>query len=341
MKAEAMFNGGVRDIYISNEVVDPRKLKRVALLSKQCKLSIVVDSTEGLKRLSEALTEENSSIRVLVDLDIGHGRCGTTLEGALDLIQKIKSNGHMEFAGIHAYHGSAQHVRNFEERKGVVAEAAKKVKHAKTVIEEKYGESLFVTGGGTGTMCADVLQGMLQCEWGTWRAKETMRLKGTTKMRRVRRVRRVRREQIPIFVGVWNELQPGSYLFGDVDYGLNDWGPGYLFEQSFFIRAQVMSASANHVVIDAGNKCHSLDAGVGPKFAAPYEYLSWRSGGDEHGIVFLNSGESGKALPKIGDFLDLIPGHIDPTVNMYDAFYGYRDDTVTEIIEFDARGRAD
>lgn len=138
--------------------------------------------------------------------------------------------------------------------------------------------------------------------------------------------------------GVWNEIQPGSYLLGDVDYGLNDWGTGYLFKQALFIHTQVISASPNHVVVDAGNKSHSLDAGVEPIFAKSYDYLSWRSGGDEHGIAF--SREANK-LPEIGEVLDIIPGHIDPTINLYDAVYGYQDGIVTEIIEIDARGRSD
>lgn len=161
-EAVAMFNGGVRDIYISNEVIDPRKLKRVAQLSKQCTISIVVDSEEGLNRLIAAVKEEGSTVRVLVDLNIGHGRCGTSVEAAVDLIEQIKKNDDsLVFVGIHAYHGSAQHVRDFEQRKNVVMEAAKVVKTAKYILEQKYSEPVFVTGGGTGTMCFDVHEGKL------------------------------------------------------------------------------------------------------------------------------------------------------------------------------------
>jgi len=239
------------------------------------------------------------TIRVLVDLDVGHGRCGTTISGATELVRIIKQESqHLIFGGIHAYQGSVQHIRDWKERESKVQEAARVVKKAKELLELEYGESVFVTGGGTGSMCFDVLQ------------------------------------------GVWNELQPGSYIFGDVDYGLNDWGPGYLFEQSFFIHTQVMSVSDDRAVVDAGNKSHSLDAGVAPTFCN--SQFGWNSGGDEHGILsVLPEFKESVSLPNIGEVLAMIPGHIDPTVNMYDAIYGYRADTVTEVIAIDARGRSD
>ena len=46
-------------------------------------------------------------------------------------------------------------------------------------------------------------------------------------------------------------------------------------------------------------------------------------------------------LPEIGDFVYLIPGHCDPTVNMYDFMYGYRGDKIEKVIPIEARGRLD
>src|SRR4051812_20535594 len=61
-EAEAMAAGGVRDIYISNEVIAPHKLARVAQLahgvaSDGGKLAIAVDSSEGIQRLAAAMNE--------------------------------------------------------------------------------------------------------------------------------------------------------------------------------------------------------------------------------------------------------------------------------------------
>ena len=51
-EAEALAARGVRDLYISNEVVDPSKLARVAALAAHAKLAIAVDSVEGIDRLA-------------------------------------------------------------------------------------------------------------------------------------------------------------------------------------------------------------------------------------------------------------------------------------------------
>lgn len=83
----------------------------------------------------------------------------------------------------------------------------------------------------------------------------------------------------------------------------------------------------------AGNKCHSLDAGVPPRVV--HESWTWSSGGDEHGII------KGESLPFLGDFVRLIPGHCDPTIAMWDHVIGIRKGIVENIIAIDARGRSD
>ena len=61
-EAEALSAGGVRDITITNEVIALPKLQRVARLAAQLaardgRLTLVVDSAEGIARLAEAMAE--------------------------------------------------------------------------------------------------------------------------------------------------------------------------------------------------------------------------------------------------------------------------------------------
>ena len=51
-EAEALASAGIADIYISNEVIDPAKLARVAALAARIRLAIAVDSVEGIDRLA-------------------------------------------------------------------------------------------------------------------------------------------------------------------------------------------------------------------------------------------------------------------------------------------------
>jgi D-serine deaminase-like pyridoxal phosphate-dependent protein len=99
------------------------------------------------------------------------------------------------------------------------------------------------------------------------------------------------------------------------------------------VKTQVMSACATHAVCDAGHKSHAIDSGLPRVLGGTLEYFN---GGDEHGIL------RGTPLPGVGDVLWLIPGHCDPTVNLYDHLIGVRGGlqrgTVEQIIRVDARG---
>ena len=84
---------------------------------------------------------------------------------------------------------------------------------------------------------------------------------------------------------VYNELQPGSYVFMDADYARNlreDGGPVDTFQHALFVQATVMSAPApERRVIDAGLKTFAVDSGMPTPWkldGAVYQRPS-----DEHG----------------------------------------------------------
>jgi D-serine deaminase-like pyridoxal phosphate-dependent protein len=49
-EAEALVDGGTRDVFITNEVIDTAKLARVATLARRCRLALAVDSDLGIER---------------------------------------------------------------------------------------------------------------------------------------------------------------------------------------------------------------------------------------------------------------------------------------------------
>lgn len=117
--------------------------------------------------------------------------------------------------------------------------------------------------------------------------------------------------------GAWNEIQPGSYVFMDADYAKNEWaGPQHRFEHALFVLATVMSrAIPGHAVLDAGLKASSVDSGLPSVWQLPGVHCTRVS--DEHAVL-----ESDADAPelRLGQKLLLVPGHCDPTVNLYDWF---------------------
>src|SRR5690349_13797920 len=137
--------------------------------------------------------------------------------------------------------------------------------------------------------------------------------------------------------GVYTELQYGSYIFMDADYGRNldyDGVPTKAFEPSLFVWATVMSRPAeDRAIVDAGLKALAFDSGpplVCDEPAATYERAS-----DEHGRLGI-SGATNRL--RIGDKVRLIPGHCDPTVNLYDWYVCVRGNRVEQLWPITARG---
>ena len=140
-------------------------------------------------------------------------------------------------------------------------------------------------------------------------------------------------------LGVMSEMQVGSYAVMDVEYrdvhcqSGGDW----LFEPALFVRATVVSANHDgHATIDAGLKCFATDGPL-PQFAsgAPVG-SSYGFYGDEHGrIAFARSNER----LALGDAVECIVPHCDPTINLHDVYHCVRGDTLVDIWPVDARGR--
>ncbi len=135
--------------------------------------------------------------------------------------------------------------------------------------------------------------------------------------------------------GVYTELQPGSYVFMDADYQKNALAPDqHPFEQSLFVLAAMMSAPARErAVVDAGLKALAVDSGLPQVYGA--RGLTYVKATDEHGIVAV---APDAPPPRVGDRFWLVPGHCDPTVNLYDWIVGVRGARVECLWPVAARG---
>ncbi len=246
-EAEALAALGVNNIYISNEVVSPFKLKRVVALARELEalggqLAIAVDSAEGLTRLAQAVHGQHVVIRVFIEIDVGHGRCGLAPgDDAVPLAAEIARHAALQFGGLQAYHGRAQHFRTAVERGEGIAQVISHVLATTAALQAAGFEVPLVTGAGTGTFSLEAAS------------------------------------------GVYGELQAGSYLFMDRDYADNERDPAQpSFEHALFVKSQVMSVCADHAVVDAGHKSHAIDSGLPSVHGLALDYFN---GGDEHGIL--------------------------------------------------------
>jgi len=292
-EAEAMVDGGVADVFVSNEIVGRRKLLRLAALAKRARVSVCVDNAANVADLDAAAGEAGARLDVLIELNVGANRCGVEPgAAALALAQAVSAARNLRFAGIHAYQGAAQHLRSVADRRAAIALAVRKARATRALLEESGIEVEVVTGAGTGTFPFEAAS------------------------------------------GVYNEIQPGSYIFMDADYNANDWSDLPQFEQSLYVLTTVMSTpAADRAVVDAGLKASSVDAGM-PRVAG-WTGVEYVKASDEHGVLQIAAGAK---APRLGDRIRLIPGHCDPTVNLYDWIVCVRGDKVEALWPITARG---
>eukprot|EP00471_Norrisiella_sphaerica_P006087 CAMPEP_0184488924 /NCGR_PEP_ID=MMETSP0113_2-20130426/13963_1 /TAXON_ID=91329 /ORGANISM="Norrisiella sphaerica, Strain BC52" /LENGTH=390 /DNA_ID=CAMNT_0026872061 /DNA_START=201 /DNA_END=1373 /DNA_ORIENTATION=+ len=291
LEAEVLVEGGCYDVCITNEIVGKANLQRLARLAKinGASISVCVDSVENVKQMANIMRENHvKGLKVLIEVNVGQNRCGVEPGKAVTELGKAIMNQSpwLEFHGLHAYHGSNQHVRRPADRKKTIDElVSPSVKESVAGLEAIGLKCNVITGGGTGSYPFEIKSGL------------------------------------------YNEIQPGSYIFMDADYSKNlqepDMKPGPgIFQPSLFVLGTVVSISSKGwAVIDAGTKAISLDSGP-PRIYShelkPQDSVEYTSGGDEHGI--LKSRDSTRLEYQVGDIVFLQPGHCDPTVNLYDYF---------------------
>jgi D-serine deaminase-like pyridoxal phosphate-dependent protein len=139
---------------------------------------------------------------------------------------------------------------------------------------------------------------------------------------------------------VYTELQAGSYVFMDKQYGdvrIANAAP-LPFETSLFVQTTVISATMPGLVTtDAGLKSFATEAGApviasGAPAGANYFFF-----GDEQGGVMLGGEVKSMAL---GSNLRCTAPHCDPTVNLYDFYHVVDGDRLVAIWPIEARGRS-
>jgi D-serine deaminase-like pyridoxal phosphate-dependent protein len=299
-EAVPFVRAGIRDIHISNELASPAKAALLAELARHARMSVCVDDIAQIDALGGATVAAGTSLDVFVEIDVGQGRCGVRdASSALQLAERIADHPALALRGLQAYHGGVQHLRGWAERRDGAARAADRAGSVIARLESAGIRCEVVTGGGSGSVEFDLAS------------------------------------------GVYTEIQPGSYVFMDADYGSNTYAGALRFEHSLFIATTVMSVAAgDRVILDAGLKSMAVDSGLPWIWAdgAASATLDYVAANDEHGIVKPRPADTPQALPPLGSRLLLVPGHCDPTLNLYDEIVGVRAGVVESVWPVSARG---
>ena len=222
-EAEAMVDGGVRDVLVSNEIVGAGKLARLARLALRARIGVCVDDASNVRALEEAAAAAGATVEVYVEIDVGMRRCGVAPGApALALARAVVACPHLRFAGLQAYHGRAQHIRSLAERRAAIERAALAANRTRKLIESAGIDCPTLTGAGTGSYMFEIEQGAY--------------------------------DEVQPGSYVFMDADYARNEWG---------GPLPRYEHALFVLATVMSRPApERAVVDAGLKASSVDSGM-------------------------------------------------------------------------------
>lgn len=160
-EAQDLCDAGIEDILIANQIVEPAKLRALADLAVNCRLTVCVDSEENIQALSRAAENSGATVGCLVEYDIGMARCGVTEpEAVLALARRIQAAPHLEFRGIQAYAGHISHVQDPTLRKQMTGENSEKLKALLALFRQGQIPVQTLSGGSTGTAALKAEEGL-------------------------------------------------------------------------------------------------------------------------------------------------------------------------------------
>jgi D-threonine aldolase len=312
---------GIRDIHISNEVVGAQKVRQLAELASEVRMSVCVDDPMQIDALAVATVVAGSTLGVFIDIDVGQHRCGvSTLEQAVALAKLIVAHPQLELRGLQAYHGGNQHQRSPEERNRTAGHAAKVAGEIAQGLRAAGFPCDTITGGGTGSAEFDFAHGVY------------------TEI------------QAGSYVFMDADYASNTYT-GELTFE----------HSLFIASTVMSVAVKDQVVVDAGLKSMSVDSGLpwiweqGQRSTT----LTYAGASDEHGVVRPLSAEKApstgstgsttssasapasvddRSLPPLGTQILLAPGHCDPTFNLYDRLIVVQDERVADVWPIAARG---
>ena len=247
-EAEALVEGGVRDILVANEVIGAAKVHRLAALARHAAIAVCVDDAGSIADLEDAAAEFDSHLKVLVEIDVGANRCGVPPgAAALTLAQAIAGAKHLSFDGLQAYQGAAQHIRSHDERRQAIERAVAMARETKALIEAAGIACPRITGAGTGSFLFEAASSVyteLQC--GSY-----------------------------------------VFMDADYNRNLDASGKvAPAFEQSLFVWTTIMSRpNAERAIVDAGLKAFSVDSGM--PIVTDFPEVTFARASDEHGKLEL------------------------------------------------------
>lgn len=319
-EAEVFSAAGFTDLCLAYATVGRAKHERLlALMQRGVTLSFCVDTPAGMKQAATFYARHNRTADVLLEVDVGHGRCGVAWDGtaAVDLARLITRQPGLRLAGLLTHAGQAYHGPTGNE----TPEAAL-LRHSTAERDRLLALAVRLRAAGV----AGVVPGQVTLSIGSTptmavfenRTEEGFRI---------------------------TEVRPGNYVVYDAMQVTL--GAAALDDCALTVLATVVSrrteGDVTRLYLDAGKKVLTTDTGAhtrghglllrSPAARTPLARATIVALSEEHGWVEVD----GDVSIAVGDHVQIVPNHACVTMGTQEAFTLQHPDGTTERCAVDAR----
>ena len=244
-EAEVMAAAGIGDILVTTPAIGRSKAMRLAAAAQAARIAVVVDDPGNVADLAAAAQTAGRKLDVLVEVDVGQGRCGVPPgPRAAELARLVAGHPWLRFRGLQGYQGALQMQAGLAERRRAVRSALDLLADSAEAVRKAGIEVETLTGGGTGSSAIDAaLGGLTEIQPGSYVFMDSN----------------------------YRAIQwPGA--------------PAPPFESALTVLAGVVSRpAADRAILDAGWKSISGDGG--PPSAVDHPQAEFGFAGDEHSAL--------------------------------------------------------
>lgn len=170
-EAEVLGAAGIEDILIANQIIGTAKIERlVALARKVPRLRVAVDDFEQARLMAAMAEKADVTIGVLVEVDIGMGRCGLPAgRPVVELAGKLTDLKGIRFDGLQAYEGHLVAVEDRQERAAKTRQDFEPALQTRQMLEQAGIPVGIISGGSTSTYnVTGTIDGINEIQAGTY-----------------------------------------------------------------------------------------------------------------------------------------------------------------------------
>lgn len=283
-EAEVMAENGLTDIFIANEVVGEKKLRRIRdLARKGIDVSFGVDTPCQVEAAEAVFAGEEKPAKVLIEIEVGEERSGIIHEDAfIALLDTIKKCPHVEFVGIFSHEGHCYNADTPEDCHEKFITSQERTLSFARLAREQGLEPRRVSIGSTPSLMFG----------------------------------------FSILPGV-TELRPGTYVLMDASQGhaigtLDRCAASVLTTVISRPTAERVITDVGAKGLTAQTRTKGICATPGLGTVKGFEGVHVFDVYDEHAIIY---NKAFREAVQVGDRVEIIPVHICPVCNLYEKAY--------------------